>query len=243
MRDRLLGNIDYVTALAELGDRKINYDPGEVRPPDWNFDVHRSLVGRERPGPPEPGGVWETARKLVRDYEFTPPELVRAVYHRRDPLLGRNLLLEGRFSALRFYMGVRITALVDETRHQQEQVWGWTYETLEYHLERGKVTYEVVKHLDTGQIEFVASCQSQRSPALGPILRLGWLLFGRRTQLQFYRRCGQRLRKLVWASLTDSPASVAARSPLEIDDLVLVPSGVEPHPLDRLTIRQHNPAR
>jgi hypothetical protein len=34
VRDRLLGNIDYVTALAELRDRKINYDPNEVRPPD-----------------------------------------------------------------------------------------------------------------------------------------------------------------------------------------------------------------
>jgi uncharacterized protein (UPF0548 family) len=149
VRDRLLGNIDYVTALAKLRNCEINYDPSEVRPPDWNFDVHRSLVGRERPGPPELGGVWETARELVRDYEFTPPELVRAVYHRHDPLLGRILLLEGRFSALRFYMGVRITALIDETR-KQEKVWGWAYQTLEHHLERGKVTYEVIKHLDSG---------------------------------------------------------------------------------------------
>ena len=242
MRDRLLGNIDYVTALAELRNCEINYDPSEVRPPDWNFDVHRSLVGRERPGPPEPGGVWETARELVRDYEFTPPELVRAVYHRHAPLLGRTLLLEGRFFALRFYMGVRITALADETR-QQEKVWGWAYQTLEHHLERGKVTYEVIKHLDSGQVEFVASCQSQRSPTLGWILRLGWLLFGRRAQLRFYRRCGQRLHELVQASLTGTPTPAAARPPLEIDDLVLAPSGAEPHLLDHLTIRQHNPAR
>ena len=40
-----------VTALAELRNREINYDPSEVHPYDWNFDVHRSLVGRERPGP------------------------------------------------------------------------------------------------------------------------------------------------------------------------------------------------
>jgi uncharacterized protein (UPF0548 family) len=243
VRDRLLGNIDYVTALAKLRDREVNYDPSEVRPPEWNFDVHRSVVGRERPGPPEPRGVWEAARDLVRDYEFTPPELIRAVYNRRDPLLGRNLLLEGRFYLLRFYMGVRITAVVDETRDQQEKVWGWAYETLEHHLERGKVTYEVIKHLDSGQIEFVASCQSQRSPAVGLVLRLGWWFFGRRTQLRFYRRCAQRLRELVKTSLTGTPIPAVARSPLHVDDLVLVPSGVEPHPLDRLTIRQHKPAR
>ena len=213
MRDRLLGNIDYVTALAKLRNCEINYDPSEVRPPDWNFDVHRSLVGRERPGPPEPGGVWETARELVRDYEFTPPELVRVVYHRHDPLLGRTLLLEGHFAALRFYMG------------------------------GGKVTYEVIKRLDSGQVGFLASCQSQRSPTLGLILRLGWLLFGRRAQLRFYRRCGQRLHDLVQASLIGVPTPAATRPPLEINDLVLVPSGAEPHPLDRLTIRQHNPAR
>lgn len=243
MRDQLLGNIDYVTALAELRDREINYDPSEVRPPDWHFDVHRSVVGRERPGPPEPGGVWETACRVVRDYEFTPPELIRAVYHRRDPLLGRNLLLEGRFCVLRFYMGVRITVVIDETRQGREKVWGWAYDTLEHHLERGKVTYEVVKHLTSGQVEFVASCQSQRSAAVGPVLRPGSLLFGRRTQLRFYRRCGQRLHQLVRASLTGAPAQAPARSPLRIDDVVLVPSGVGPHLLDRLTIRQHNPAR
>ena len=61
------------------------------------------------------------------------------------------------------------------------------YETLEHHLERGKVTYEVIKHQDSRLVEFVAS-DSQRSPALGPILRLGWLLFGRHTQLRFYDR-------------------------------------------------------
>ena len=133
--------------------------------------------------------------------------------------------------------------LIDETRNQQERVWGWAYQTLEHHLERGKVTYEVVKHLDSGQVEFIASCHSQPSPTLGPILRLGWLLFGRRTQLRFYRRCGQRLRKLVRASLTDVPVAAAKRSPVQIDDLALVPSGVQPHPLDRFTIRQHNPAR
>jgi Domain of unknown function (DUF1990) len=242
-RERLLGNIDHLSALAELRTRQINYDPGEVRPPEWIFDVYRSLVGYERPGPPVPHCVWETARNLVRDYEFTPPELVRAVFYRADPLLGRNLLLEGRFFGLRFYMGVRITMLLDETRNQQQQVWGWAYETLERHLERGKVTYEVVKHLDSGRVEFVASCQSQRSPCLGPILRLGWLLFGRRTQLRFYRRCGQRLRTLVQASLTGAPVSAGVRSPGQHRDVVLVPSGVRANPLDRFTIRQHDPAR
>ncbi len=40
------------------------------------------------------------------------------------------MLLEGRFFLLRFYMGVRITVLVDETRYGRHKVWGWAYETL-----------------------------------------------------------------------------------------------------------------
>ncbi|MGH3533402.1 MAG: hypothetical protein ACRDQG_01630, partial [Pseudonocardiaceae bacterium] len=94
----------------------------------------------------------------------------------------------------------------------------------------GGVNPVVVKHLDSGRVEFVASCHSQRSPTVGPILRLGWLLFGRRAQRRFYHRCGQRLGELVRASLTDAPVPAAKRSPLQIDDLVLVPSGAEPHP-------------
>lgn len=243
VRTRLLGNVDYVSALARLRDRKINYDPSQVGPPDWNVDVHRYSLGRERPGPPEPGGLWETARELVRDYEFTPPQLIRAVYHRRQPLLGRDLLLEGRFVVLRFYMGVRITEVVDETRGERERVWGWAYQTLERHLERGRVLYEVVKHLDSGHVEFVASCESQRSPKLGPVLRLGWRLFGRREQLRFYRLCGRRMHELVRAGRDGAPVTTADRTRLRTDDLVLVPSGVEPSRLERFSIRQHDPAR
>lgn len=243
MRERLLGGIDYVAALDELRERPINYDPDEVSRPDWNFDVHRQPLGRERPGPPEPGGVWEAACGLVRDYEFTPPELIRAVYHRRAPLLGRDMLLEGRFLALRFYMGVRVTEVVDETRDGRERVWGWAYRTLAHHLERGQVTYEVLKDLEDGRVEFVALCHSQRSPSLGPVLRLGWLLFGRRTQLRFYRRCGQRMTELVGEATEGVPVRAAERKPLEAADLVLVPSAAAPHPLDRFALRRRDPAR
>jgi uncharacterized protein DUF1990 len=242
MRDRLLGNIDYAAALEGLRGRPVNYDPAEVRPPQWRFDVHRHPIARERTGPPEPGGPWELACALVRDYEFTPPELIRAVYHRRDPLLGRDLLLEARFYGLRFYLGVRITEITDELR-ASERVWGWSYQSLQRHFERGKVNYTVVKHLGTGQVEFIAYCHSQLDPTLGSIMRLGWLLFGRRTQLRFYRRCGEQLQRLVQASLTGDRDAPARQEPLEINDLVLVPTGAEPHLLERFTIRRPDPAR
>ncbi|MGI8305781.1 hypothetical protein [Saccharopolyspora hattusasensis] len=79
---------------------------------------------------------------------------------------------------------------------------------------------------------------SQRSPALGPIARLGWRLFGRRIQLRFYRQCDARLRRLVQDRLAGAtaPASV-----LHEGDLVLAPSGIHPTAGDLLTVRWHHP--
>jgi hypothetical protein len=152
------------------------------------------------------------------------------------------MLLEARLYGLRFYLGVRITEITDELR-AGERVWGWSYQSLQRHFERGKVNYTVVKHLDTGQVEFIAYCHSQLDPTLGPIMRLGWLLFGRRTQLRFYRRCGEQLQRLVQATLTGDRDAPARQEPLEINDLVLVPTGAEPHLLERFTIRRPDPAR
>jgi len=225
------GRADPAAALAALRGRAVNYDRAEVRRPQWNFDVHRCVIGVEPPGPAEVDGPWAAARDLVRDYEFTPPGLVRAVYDPRVPLLGRELLLEGRFSALRFQMGVRITSLILSADPGLD-VFGWGYQTLDGHLERGEVVYRVVKHRESGRVEFSATSHSQADPMLGPVLRLGWSLFGRRTQLRFYREIQRRLRGLVEQRLTGTREGLAT-----------VPSGAGPHPLDRFALHSYDPAR
>lgn len=234
---RFLNNIDTSQALLHLRHRPVNYTVKQVGRPGWHFDTHRHYLAHEPPGPPEPGGPWQVACRLVRDYEFSVPDLVRAVYDRRDSLLGRDMLLEGRFLALRFYMGVRVTDVIDETRNGNRRTWGWSYETLEGHLERGKMTYEVVKDTDSGRVEFVITGYSQRSPTLGPVTRLGWALFGRRTQLRFYRQCGARLHTLVQTERTRPPTP----PPAGWGNIVLAPSDVRPTALERIAIRRQHP--
>jgi hypothetical protein len=76
------------------------------------------------------GGPWETGCVLVRHYEFAEPAIVRAAYRGDSEIPGRDMLLEGRFFGLRFYLGVRITGIIDETRDAdggRERVWGWSY--------------------------------------------------------------------------------------------------------------------
>ncbi|MFC4857337.1 DUF1990 family protein [Actinophytocola glycyrrhizae] len=233
---------DPPAALAALRGREVNYDRAEVRRPEWNLDEHRCTLGVEPPGPASVGGPWAVACDLLRDYEFTPPAIVRAVYDPTVPLLGREMLLEGRFSALRFEMGVRITSLI-LSGDPEHDVFGWGYETLAGHLERGEVVYRVIKHRPSGRVEFCATSHSQVDPRLGPVLRLGWLLFGRRTQLRFYGEIQRRLRDLVRQRL-DATGTTPPRRPVEgHDGLVAVPSGVDPHPLDRFALYRHDPAR
>ncbi|WP_225847459.1 DUF1990 family protein [Streptomyces sp. HPF1205] len=233
------GRLDAVRLWRDLADAPVNYSVGEVRRPAWTIDTHRAALPAERPGPPQPGGCWERACSLVRDYEFSPPEIVRALYDPAAPLLGRDMLLQGRFHGMHFYCGVRVTEVVDEVRDNGDRVWGWAYQTLQGHLERGKVTYEVVKRQSTGEVAFVVSSHAQGAPTLDRFTFLGWRLFGRRTQLRFYRRCRQRLRDFVEAALRGDPRPPGPAE--RLGPLVWAPSDARTHRRDALAIRRIAP--
>jgi uncharacterized protein (UPF0548 family) len=233
---RLLDRVDPGPVLVAQRERRINFDHTEIDD-SWRHDRARARLGTEAPGPPEPDGVWQTACRLVAAYEMSDPSLIRAVYDPGAPLLGRDMLLEGRFSALRFYMGVRITAVTDE-RRDGSCAWGWAYETLEGHLERGRMSYEVVKDEAFGVVDLVITAYSRGAPTLGPVTTLGWKLFGRRNQLRFYDECGRRLARQVHARLGLHDPVPERRT---VDGLVLAPSDAAPRLRDRLSVRRHEP--
>ena len=240
---RLLDRVDPGPVLAAQRSRTVNFDAREVDG-SWHHDVARTVLGAEAPGPPKPNGVWQTACRLVEAYEFADKRIIRAVFGVEAPLQGRDMLLEGRFAVLRFYFGVRVTDVIDEERPRdgdpstRDRVWGWAYETLEGHLERGRMSYEVVKHQDTGTVELVITAYSEGAPTLGPVTALGWRLFGRRTQLRFYHLCGRRLAALVRTHVgQDEP--VPQRRVL--DGLVLAPSDAGPSGWRGISIRRHQP--
>jgi uncharacterized protein (UPF0548 family) len=226
---------DIADILTDLRDRDVNYDEALAPPAvvaGWNRDRCAFEIGREQPGDPEPGGVAETASDLVNSYEFSDPAILRATYRHPGDLVGRDMLLEGRFLALRFLMGVRITDRHDEVgegEHGPERRVGWSYQTLQGHIEQGRLTYEIAKELDTGRVEFRIIAHSRRAPIANPVVRWGFRLFARRTQLRFYRRALQRLHTL----LQDPPASPQPGP----DGIVRAPSGVEAGRFERWTVR------
>jgi uncharacterized protein (UPF0548 family) len=110
------------------------------------------------------------------------------------------MLLEVRFWGLRFQLGVRVTQVVDETRSLEAgdvRVWGWSYATLQGHLEVGQMDYEVWKWLDSGKVEFRVHVVSRPGRIPNPIVRLGFRLFSRREQVRFAQRACERMAALV----------------------------------------------
>lgn len=221
---RRSSTVRWARALRRLRERGVNYDAtGQPSPGGgWHVDTLRRTVARETPGPPQPGGAWESACLLAARYEFSEPRIVAAVFRGDAGLIGRDMLLHARFYGLRFLVGVRVTTVIDETRGTL-RVWGWGYRTLDGHLEQGEMRYEVCKDLQSGEVEFVLRSYSRRAPIANPLVRFGFRLFGRWTQLRFYRACLARMAMLVSAISEGAP--VPAPVPLAgSGGLVLAPS-------------------
>jgi uncharacterized protein (UPF0548 family) len=204
--DRPLGDPGAKRVLDTLHDRSLNFDAGdraELTPArGWRVDKYCQPLPPEEPGPPRPGGTWERAVALMRDYEFADPAIVRAVYYPDRPLDERDMVLEARFWGLRFHLGVRVGGVIDETRGvdaRDVRVWGWNYRTLQGHLEMGQMDYELWKWIDTGEVEFRICVVSRAAPIANPLVRLGFRVFGRQEQVKFARHACQRMAMLIAA--------------------------------------------
>ncbi len=212
----MLGRPDLPRLIDELPAKELNFAPDRradfTRDQGWRVDSYRQLLPGEPPGPPAPAGSWATARRIMRDYEFADPSIIRAFYRPDSPLEGRNMVLEARFYGLHFYLGVRVVAVLDESRHEggrPARVWGWSYATLEDHLEMGQMDYELWKWLDTGEVEFRIHAFSRVAHIPNPIVRLGFRIFGRGQQTRFARLACRRLARLTAAGLEHGGATEA----------------------------------
>lgn len=199
-----------VRAYRDLHAADVNFQPigweRAAADPAWQVDRQHTWLPAEEPGPPQHGGPFEVARGLLYDYEVADPRLVRAVYDAAAPFDGRDMLLVGRFFGLRFAMGVRVGGVVDGpdvVDGRPVHRFAWHYRTLDGHLERGQMDYEVVKYLDDGRVAFRIAAYSQRGPIHNPVVRAGFALFGRWSQLRFYARAAHRMRSLTAARIAD----------------------------------------
>jgi uncharacterized protein (UPF0548 family) len=199
--ERRLGDPKAMATLRALHDKPLNFDLAEresfTSETGWRVDDYCQPLPPEQPGPPEPDGTWLRARELMRDYEFADPRIVRAVYAPDSPLDGRDMLLEARLWGLfRFRFGVRVGGVVDATCQaggREGRVWGWSYQTLQDHLEMGQMDFQVWKWIDAGTVDFRIHVVSRPARVRNPFIRLGFRLLGRREQVRFARRACERM--------------------------------------------------
>jgi uncharacterized protein (UPF0548 family) len=217
--ERRLGDPRALEALHALHEKRLNFDlrgrEAMTGQAGWKVDDYRQALPPEPPGAPAPGGTWERARRLMLDYEFADPKIVRAVYAPDSPLQGRDMLLEARFLGLRFRFGVRVEGVVDETSKadgRPVRVWGWSYRTLQGHLEMGQMDYEVWKWLDSGEVEFRIHVVSRPARIPNAIIRVGFRIFGRRQQVRFARCACERMACL----LEGRPVEPAGDLPVKV---------------------------
>jgi uncharacterized protein (UPF0548 family) len=247
--DRPFKRHDPRRALAAIRGRRFNFDPDrldeEARGGGWNVDDHRVALPSEAAGPPVPGGSFEIARRLMTDYEFADPRLVRGFYDPDAPLDGREMLLSIRFHGMRFQVGVRVMGVVDEDVEidgRPSRLFGWGYGTLEGHLERGRMDYLLRKRLDTGEVDFLIHVVSRRARIRNPIVRWGFRIFARRKQLRFARTCCARMASLTAAALRDGPA--AEPTPARRGGLAESPAPETNRPAERAAAgREGRPSR
>src|SRR5581483_266200 len=125
--------------LGALEERRVNFSvpPEEMtRENGWTVDGIEEEVGREAPGPPEPDGVFERARQGTIHYDFSDPRIVEGHFDAKAPLAGRNMLLELKVLGLRYLGGVRVHSVREES-DAQRTLFGYRYDTLQGHIERG----------------------------------------------------------------------------------------------------------
>jgi len=199
----------YRAQLEALQGRKLNFDLEKrdqyTASNGWHVDDYRTELPAEPPGPPLPDGSFAAAKKMLREYRFPDPSIITGIFVPEEPLERRVMLLRGRFLWMTFYFGVKVGAVIDERVEGEqgaEQRWGFTYQTLEGHMERGQMTFTVSKYLLSGQVAFRIHAFSQAADIPNPIYRLGFHLFGRRLQVRFAHRALERMRELVEQELT-----------------------------------------
>src|SRR5688572_10735729 len=142
--------------LAELAGRTVNFDvPIDTMVPEqgWKVDGSDDELGQEAPGPPESDGLFLRAKQGLMNYDFSDPRIVEGHFDPEVDFVGRNMLLEIKCLGLRFLSGVRVHSLREES-DDKRTVFGFRYDTLEGHIERGYEWFLLTKDHETGRVRF-----------------------------------------------------------------------------------------
>jgi uncharacterized protein (UPF0548 family) len=184
--------------LADLEGRKVNFDvPLEEMTPDhgWKVDGSDDILDCEPPGPPVPDGCFERAKQGIMNYDFSDPRIVEGHFDPNAPFIGRNMLLEIKSLGLRFLGGVRVHSVREES-DEKFTTFGYRYDTLEGHIERGYEWFLLTKNRETGEVRFKIEAHWRLGDFPGWWAKLGFKLIGEHFRKLWRHEAPLRLKRL-----------------------------------------------
>lgn len=195
--------------LRALRERPVNFDeaPESMTVENgWTVDGDRASLGREPEGPPPPDGLYARARQAIVNYDFSDPRIVVGHFDPEAPLEGRDMLLEIKVLGFRFLNGVRVREVREEVEHDTT-LFGFRYDTLEGHIERGFEWFLLTKDHATGDVHFRIEAHWRLGDFPGWWSRLGFLLIGEHFRTLWRHRAPERLRRLAHQPVAEPIAS------------------------------------
>jgi uncharacterized protein (UPF0548 family) len=160
----------------------------------WTVDGSDSALGFEVAGPPAEDGLFERAMQGITRYVFSDPRIVQAYFNPALPLPGRNMLLELKVFPFHFLAGVRVHEVQRES-DDRRTIFGFRYDTLEGHIERGAEWFVLTKDHSTGEVRFRIEARWRLGDLPAWWMRLGFTLFGEPIRTMWRNRASRRLRE------------------------------------------------
>ena len=166
----------------------------------WHHYYSEAVIARETEG----GVRFARARNALEHYQFSDPSIVLAHFDPAEPLSKRCMLLEIQVFGLRYLCPAIITGVRDEPG-----VFGFRYDTLEGHLERG-IEWFLLTRDDHGDIRFRIEARWKKGEFPNWWSRVGFILLSGHYQRKWHRRAHQRLSLLAVHGSTRKPPRDAA---------------------------------
>ncbi len=161
----------------------------------WDRVHSWARIAREPPGPPVPHGPYERVWRGLGRFHHSDPRIVVVHFRDDEPLVGRRLLLELRPLFLRFLCPAVVADGRDEPG-PEHTLRGFSLETLEGHVERGREWFLLEKDHGSGWIRLRIEASWLPGDFPNRWSRLGFHLTGRRYQRAWHRLAHLRLRRL-----------------------------------------------
>ena len=174
----------------------------------WHHYYSEAVIARE----PDANVLFERARVALANYQFSDPAIVVAHFDPAGPLLHRRILLEIKVLGLRYLCPALITRVRDEGN-----VYGFRYDTLDGHIERGLEWFILTKQAD-GEIRFRIEARWQHGNLPNWWSRLGFMILSGPYQRRWHRQAHRRLSRLAhYGSTRRPPRDAAGLTHLGID--------------------------